>query len=459
MNDLNILHGTVVRPEGCFPGGVEIKDGRIARVLREGEVPDPARETVDATGMLIFPGMIDSHVHIRGGHLAHREDFASGTMAAAAGGVTTVLEMPVTLPPASRPGDFVNREKEVKAQAYVDYALYGGAGSDNLEEIPLLAQAGAVGYKTFLMPPVPGREKEFFGLCSETEEILTRVMEQVAKTGLLLAVHSELNQYVAEETRLRMERGENGLRAFCHSRPVEAETEAVKWVIAAARRTGCRASVCHVSTPEAVALIQEARAQGVDIHAETCPQYILFNEDTAEHAGVFARMKPPLRDPERMARLRALYQEGALEITGSDHAPYLREEKLKNGQDIWHTFDGVPGLELSLLLLVTAAAQGELTYEAIARNTAENTARLFGLPRKGRIEAGRDADLVLVERLDRPEPLDIETLFTKSRDSAELYRGLPLSCRVAATYVRGKRVFAGGAITGEQGWGKLVSPV
>lgn len=459
MNDLNILHGTVVRPEGCFPGGVEIKDGRIARVLREGEVPDPARETVDATGMLIFPGMIDSHVHIRGGHLAHREDFASGTMAAAAGGVTTVLEMPVTLPPASRPGDFVNREKEVKAQAYVDYALYGGAGSDNLEEIPLLAQAGAVGYKTFLMPPVPGREKEFFGLCSETEEILTRVMEQVAKTGLLLAVHSELNQYVAEETRLRMEWGENGLRAFCHSRPVEAETEAVKWVIAAARRTGCRASVCHVSTPEAVALIQEARAQGVDIHAETCPQYILFNEDTAEHAGVFARMKPPLRDPERMARLRALYQEGALEITGSDHAPYLREEKLKNGQDIWHTFDGVPGLELSLLLLVTAATQGELTYEAIARNTAENTARLFGLPQKGRIEAGRDADLVLVERLDRPEPLDIETLFTKSRDSAELYRGLPLSCRVAATYVRGRRVFAGGAITGEQGWGKLVSPV
>lgn len=459
MNDLNILHGTVVRPEGCFPGGVEIKDGRIARVLREGEVPDPARETVDATGMLIFPGMIDSHVHIRGGRLAHREDFASGTMAAAAGGVTTVLEMPVTLPPASRPGDFVNREKEVKAQAYVDYALYGGAGSDNLEEIPLLAQAGAVGYKTFLMPPVPGREKEFFGLCSETEEILTRVMEQVAKTGLLLAVHSELNQYVAEETRLRMERGENGLRAFCHSRPVEAETEAVKWVIAAARKTGCRASVCHVSTPEAVGLIQEARAQGVDIHAETCPQYLLFNEDTAEHAGVFARMKPPLRDPGRMARLRALYQEGALEITGSDHAPYLREEKLKNGQDIWHTFDGVPGLELSLLLLVTAAARGELTYEAIARNTAENTARLFGLPRKGRIEAGRDADLVLVERLDRPEPLDIETLFTKSRDSAELYRGLPLSCRVAATYVRGKRVFAGGAITGEQGWGKLVSPV
>lgn len=459
MNDLNILHGTVVRPEGCFAGGVEVKDGTIVRVLREDEAPDPARETVDAGNMLIFPGMIDSHVHIRGGRLEHREDFASGTMAAAAGGVTTVLEMPVTMPPASRSGDFINREKEVKARAYVDYALYGGAGADNLEEIPLLAQAGAVGYKTFLMPPVPGREKEFFGLCSQTQEILTQVMEQVAKTGLMLAVHSELNQYVEEETRLRMERGENGLKAFCRSRPVKAETEAVKWVIAAARKTGCRASICHVSTPEAAALIQEARAQGVDIHGETCPQYLLFNEDTAERAGVFARMKPPLRDAGRMARLRELYREGALEITGSDHAPYLREEKLRNGQDIWRTFDGVPGLELSLPLLVTAAERGELTYESIARNTAENTARLFGLPQKGRIEEGRDADLVLVERLQLPQPLDIGTLFTKSRDSAELYRDLPLRCRVAAAYVRGRRVFADGAITGEQGWGKFVSPV
>lgn len=459
MNDLNILHGTIVRPEGCMVGCVEIKDGSIVRVLESHETPDPARETLDAGGMLLFPGMIDSHVHIRGGHLAHREDFASGTMAAAAGGVTTILEMPVTLPPASRAEDFANREKEVRAQAYVDYALYGGAGADNLEEIPLLAQAGAVGYKTFLMPPVPGREKEFFGLCSETREALIRVMEQVARTGLVLAVHSELNQYVAAETQRRMDNGENGLKAFCRSRPVEAETEAVKWVIEAARKTGCRASVCHVSTPEAVQLILDARAEGVDIHGETCPQYILFNEDTAEHAGVFARMKPPLRDAGRMEQLRRLYQAGALEITGSDHAPYHRDEKLKNGQDIWHTFDGVPGLELSLPLLLNAVEEGGLTYEAIARNTAQNTARLFGLQRKGRIEAGADADLVLIQRLDIPQPLDISAMRTKCRDSAVLYQGLPMHYRVAATYVRGSRVYGGGSITGKQGWGTFISPV
>ena len=459
MNDLNIVGGTLVRPEGCLAGGLEIKDGRIVRVLKPGEAPDPAKETVNAEGMLVFPGMIDSHVHIRGGKLSHREDFASGTMAAAAGGVTTVAEMPVANPPASTEEAFLARKAEATAAAYVDVALYGGAGADNLEDIGRLARQGTVAYKTFTMPPVPGREAEFYGLCSETQDALCAVMERVAPTGRLLAVHSELNQYVAAETKRRMDAGENGLKAFCRSRPVEAETAAVAWVIEAARKTGCRASVCHVSTPEAVKMIQEARAEGVQVYAETCPQYILFNEDTAEHAGVFARMKPPLRDPQRMAELRRMYRDEAFAMTGSDHAPYLKEEKLKNGQDIWHTFDGLPGLELSLPLLLNAVADGTLTCEAIAEATAESTARMLGLaPRKGRLAEGADADVVLVKKNAVPVPLDISKLFTKARESAVLYEGLPMHYTIVRTYVRGEKVFQEGTITGKQGWGTFVSP-
>ena len=376
MNDLNIVGGTLVRPEGCLAGGLEIKDGRIVRVLKPGEAPDPAKETVNAEGMLVFPGMIDSHVHIRGGKLSHREDFASGTMAAAAGGVTTVAEMPVANPPASTEEAFLARKAEATAAAYVDVALYGGAGADNLEDIGRLARQGAVA-----------------------------------------------------------------------------------WVIEAARKTGCRASVCHVSTPEAVKMIQAARAEGVQVYAETCPQYILFNEDTAEHAGVFARMKPPLRDPQRMAELRRMYRDGAFAMTGSDHAPYLKEEKLKNGQDIWHTFDGLPGLELSLPLLLNAVADGTLTCEAIAEATAESTARMLGLaPRKGRLAEGADADVVLVKKYAVPVPLDISKLFTKARESAVLYEGLPMHYTIVRTYVRGEKVFQEGTITGKQGWGTFVSP-
>ena len=459
MNDLNIVGGTIVRPEGCFEGSVEVKGGAIAAVKRAGEAPAPAAETVDAAGMLVFPGMIDSHVHIRGGRLSHREDFASGTMAAAAGGVTALAEMPVANPPASTAEAFEARRAEAQAAAYVDIALYGGAGADNLDEIEKLAGVGAVAYKTFTMPPVPGREAEFYGLCSETQDALCRVMERVEKTGRLRAVHSVLNLYVAAETTRRMDAGENGLVAFCRSRPVEAETAAVEWVIEAARKTGCRASVCHVSTPEAVRMIEAARAQGVRVWAETCPQYILFSEQSAAHAGVFARMKPPLRDGQRMRQLRRMYENGSFAMTGSDHAPYLREEKLKNGQDIWHTFDGLPGLELSLPLLLNAAADGTLSFEAIAKATAESTAQMLGLaPKKGRIEAGADADMVLVAKNEAPVPLDTSRLFTKARDSAALYEGIPMHYRVARTYVRGQAVYAEGRITGKQGWGTFVSP-
>ena len=404
---------------------------------------------VDAAGMLVFPGMIDSHVHIRGGRLSHREDFASGTMAAAAGGVTALAEMPVANPPASTAEAFGGPQGRGTGSRLCGYCPVRRRRGRQPDEIEKLAGVGAVAYKTFTMPPVPGREAEIYGLCSETQDALCRVMERVAKTGRLLAVHSELNQYVAAETKRRMDAGENGLVAFCRSRPVEAETAAVEWVIEAARKTGCRASVCHVSTPEAVRMIEAARAQGVRVWAETCPQYILFSEQSAAHAGVFARMKPPLRDGQRMRQLRRMYENGSFAMTGSDHAPYLREEKLKNGQDIWRTFDGLPGLELSLPLLLNAAADGTLSFEAIAKSHGRKHRSNAGpCAQKGRIEAGADADMVLVAKNEVPVPLDTSRLFTKARGSAALYEGIPMHYRVARTYVRGQAVYAEGRITG-----------
>ena len=459
MNDIKIINGTVVRSEGCVKADLAISDGRIVSVAAPGTLREPARETLDATGLLLFPGMIDTHVHIRGGILSHREDFTSGTVAAASGGVCTVMEMPIANPPASTAVDFSNRLLEIDKAACVDFCMYGGAGSDNLEDIPSLAGRGAVAYKTFLMPPVPGREKEFFGLCCETYEQLAAAMEKVRGAGRLLACHSELNEYVAGPTAREMAAGENGIKAFGRSRPKEAETEAVKRVIAAARATGCKTVVCHVSTPEAVELICQARASGVDIHGETCPQYLLYNDENAAFAGVFARMKPPLRSPETAARLLKDYAAGLLELTGSDHAPYTKEEKLRNGDDIWHCFDGLPGLELSLRLLLTQVAGGALSYSRIAANTAETPAALFGIDRqKGRIEEGRDADIVFVRPLEQPDTLHSSDMFTKSRDSAVLYDGVRLDHRITRTMVRGTTVFLDGQFTGSVGFGQLIYP-
>lgn len=459
MNDLNIINGTIVRPEGCIEADLAVSEGKIVSVAAPGQLRENAKETIDAKGKLIFPGMIDTHVHIRGGKLSHREDFFSGTVAAASGGITTIMEMPIANPPASTAEAFQARLQEIDASACVDFCMYGGAGSDNLDQISALAELGAVAYKTFLMPPVPGREKEFYGLCCESYDDLVSAMSQVHKTGLLLACHSELNEYVAESTARIMAQGRNGVKAFGESRPKEAETQAVKRVIAAAEKTGCKASICHVSVPETVELIEQARAEGVDIHGETCPQYLLFNDCNAEFAGVFARMKPPLRSPETMEKLLDAYADGRLEITGSDHAPYTREEKLKNGNDIWHCFDGLPGLELSLLLLLNKVVDGKLSYRQVVRNTAENPAALFGIDdRKGRIEPGRDADLVIIERLAAPHTLHTSDMFTKSKESAVLYEGTPLYHRVERTLVRGATVFQDGKFTGSTGFGQLIKP-
>ena len=459
MNDIKIINGTIVRPEGCEKADIGIRGGKIVSVNKPGSLTEAAEKTIDASGLYVFPGMIDTHVHIRGGILSHRESFASGTQAAASGGITTIMEMPIANPPASTPEAFDARRKEIGEQAYVDFCMYGGAGSDNLDQIELLTSHGAAAYKTFLMPPVPGREKEFYGLCSETTEQLTEVMERVAAVGGVLCCHSELNEYVAPYAAKLMAEGRNGVKAWGESRPIEAETEAVKRVIAAAEKTGCKTVICHVSAPETVELIQQAKKRGVDIHGETCPQYILYNCENAEAAGVFARMKPPLRTPETMEKLMQCYADGLLEITGSDHAPYTYEEKTRSGEDIWHCFDGLPGLELSLRLLLNAAADGRLTYEEITCNTAENPAALFGIDgAKGRIEAGRDADLVLVERLDKPETLHKEQLVTKSRESAVLYDGTQMTHRIKETLVRGITVFKDGTITVSHGFGQLIIP-
>lgn len=197
MNDINIINGTIVRPEGCEKADIGIRGGKIVSVNKPGSLTEAAEKTIDASGLYVFPGMIDTHVHIRGGILSHRESFASGTQAAASGGITTIMEMPIANPPASTPEAFDARRKEIGEQAYVDFCMYGGAGSDNLDQIELLTSHGAAAYKTFLMPPVPGREKEFYGLCSETTEQLTEVMERVAAVGGVLCCHSELNEYVA----------------------------------------------------------------------------------------------------------------------------------------------------------------------------------------------------------------------------------------------------------------------
>lgn len=450
---------TIVRPEESFPGSVLVEGETIAAVLRAGD-PLPEADCVEnLSGGLLLPGMIDSHVHIRGGVLSHREDFLSGSEAAALGGVTTLLEMPVAKPPASTSEALLGRMKEVSQNTIVDVGLYGGAGFDNLSQIQGLKAAGAVAFKTFMMPPVPGREAEFYGLCCENRQALFSAMAEVATTGLPLCVHAEDSEIVATETRRVMGEGKNGLLAFSEARPKNAEVRAVKTAIEGARETGCKVVICHLSTPEATQLVLQAQKDGLPVFGETCPHYLLFDVLGKAACGVFARMKPPLRLPSDRDAMQVLYRNRAFSATGSDHAPYLYEEKLQNGQDIFNTFDGLCGLELSLPLLLNLVATLCISPEVIAYNTAQAPAKLFSLEKKGLIQVGYHADFAVAQRLATPQPLDINTLRAKAKKGALLYEGIPMHYKISGTMLRGQWIMREQKLLARAGSGTVLRPV
>ena len=458
MNDLNIVNGLLVFPEGCRYGHIGIRNRVIRQVCTDKEDLDAGKEEIRADGTIIFPGMIDSHVHIRGGDFSYREDFTSGSTAAVSSGITTILEMPGCAKPASTLERFRMRVKEVQEKGCISFGLYGGAGADNLEEIPKIAKAGAIGFKTFQMAPVAGRETEFYGLCSETYDDLVDVMDCVHKTGLTLTIHCESQRIIDKTLAKFMSENRNGLKAFTDSRPTEAELESVKQVIQAAQKTKCRVIIAHVSSPETVDCIMQAKKDGVDIKIESCAHYLSFDREQMEPFGVFARMKPPFRLREQVDRLAQQYQNGAIDIIGSDHAPYTKSEKLKNGNNIWETFDGLPGLELTLPLLLKLVEENKLNYEMIAKTFSENTAKIFHLSQKGRIEAGKDADLVFVKKLVHPEIIQCRDLHSKCAESAVIYEGLQVRHKIIKTLYKGKMVFSEGDIALATGSAEIVHP-
>jgi allantoinase len=456
-HDVNIVDGLIVTAGGSFRGAVGIRGRTISYVGPGHDIP-AARRTIDARGCLVMPGMVDAHVHVRAPSFVEREDFESATAAAAAGGVTTLVEMPVSVPPASDAGTLRTRARHAAEHAMVDFCFYGGAGIDNLDAIPALADSGVVGFKTFLMPPPEGREREFHGLCAPDEGSLEKVLAAAGAKGLPVAVHAEDPETIASATRAVRASGAKGLDAFSASRPPRAEFIAVERVIRAQQRTGARVLVCHVSTPEAVDRIRQARSEGCEIHIETCPQYLLLSQDAVRGLGPFARVKPPIRPEGLRAGLFRRFHDGWIDILSSDHAPYRLEEKERGLEDIWLAPDGIPALELSLPLMMEKVLSGELTPEQVVRHFSENPARLLGIyPRKGALREGSDADLVVVEK-GSPVPVTLDSLRTKARKSCRVYEGWTIHHRIRITMSRGRVVFEDGDVRGEPGMGEWIKP-
>jgi allantoinase len=442
--DLVIRGGTVILPTGARPADIAVSSGVITAI--GSEVRDGA-DVIDATDRVVLPGVVDAHDHFNERGRAAWVGWEAGTRGAAAGGVTTVLEMPLNAhPPTTTAAAFDAKVAIASQKALVDFGLWGGLVPDNLADLETLHHRGVVGFKAFMS------DSGIDDFHRVPDGILAIGLKTTARLGALVGVHAE-SQPLLETT------GAPDPIAWCRARPAAAEVDAIRRLLVCMRGagTGVRAHVVHVSCAAGLAEVDAARNKGVAITAETCPHYLAFTEEDFERIGPPLKCAPPIRDADTR---EALWQEvlaGRVDLIGSDHSPCPAADKHKGEHDIWQAWGGVAGIQATLPVLLTDGVHARgLSFERVAHLTATAPAQLFGLyPRKGAIAVGADADFAIVDPAHR-WTLGAKDLQTKSGVSA--YLGREFIGGVVRTIVRGRTVFARGAIIGTPGWGQLLRP-
>jgi allantoinase len=456
MFDLIVLGGTVVSSRGRRLLDLGIADGRIAGVFAPGTAPD-AKATVEADGLLVLPGIVDAHFHCFAPGHAEREDFESGTRAAAAGGVTTLLEMPISTPGVHNGEVLRQRRLLGEQQAHVDFGLWGGGGAESEADIQSMAAEGAVGYKIFMYEAPAGRDVEFRGLTAPETGALYQALRWIGGTGLPAAIHCEdadMIRFLIAELRAA---GHTAPEDHTRSRPDFVEAIAVSKVLLIAEALGTRVHFPHISSARALAMLAEAKQRGLAVSVETCPHYLFADESALTRLGPYARINPPLRSGSDADALWDGVLRGTVDIVASDHAPYTPEEKESGWQDIFACSAGAPGVETMGPAIWDRALSNDLSFERAVEVLSERPARLFGLDQKGTLAPGGDADFVLLDP-SATWTVKTEHLQSRSKQSARLFAGRTFKGQVVATYSHGAAVFRSGSIESEPGQGRFVRP-
>jgi dihydroorotase len=426
--DLVINGGILVSPDAEYRASIAILDGRI-HAIGAAEAMPAAKETLDATGMHILPGAIDVHVHFRDPGYPHKEDFGSGTAGAAFGGVTTVFDMPNTLPTIATAETLAAKHKIASEKAYVDYGLYAVLGEESLEHIPSLVEGGIIGFKCYM-------GNTFGRIPSPSTGAMLELFELAAPTGKRISLHAETNSIMERrESRLRAA-GRTEPIAHLASRPAVVAVEAVARAAILAEWTGARIHVLHISSAAELRPLAEAKARGVEITGETCPHYLLLSEKDYEKSGGVVRVNPPVREAPNREPLWNALMDGTIDMVATDHAPHAPEEKTRN--DIWTVDCGFPGVETQLPLMLTEINRGRATIRDYVRWSADNPAKLWGLyPRKGTLTVGSDADIAIVDMNRR---WTIDDAKTQSRSKISPWQGWQCTALPIHTLVRGRFV-------------------
>ncbi len=436
--DTIIVGGTVVFLETIQRCDIGIRQGKIVYIgAFDSDEGVQAEQIIDATGLHVMAGMIDAHVHLNEPGLGDWEGFVTGSSALAAGGCTTFLDMPLNgIPPTVTVDALQQKVSAAENATYIDYACWGGLVPGKLEHLEPLAEAGVCGFKAFMSAPGDPDEEAFRNVDDET---LLEGMRRIARTGQVLALHAEYEPIVSQLTMACLAEQRLSPADYTASRPIAAEVAAVQQALGFAQETGCRLHFVHISSAEAVHMIQQARAEGMDVTLETCPHYLALTDHDLEQIGAAAKCAPPLRSAAQQEQLWQCIASGEIDMITSDHSPCPSALKTE-ASNIFDAWGGISGAQHSLeLMLEEGHLRRDLPLTLLTRLLSWEPARRFGLlPQKGEIRIGADADLVLVD-LQTGYRIEQEQLHYRHKHSP--YIGRELHCRVEQTISRGRVVY------------------
>jgi len=437
LNDAKIfIRGSIVE------AGIAIDKGKIVKIAKDTNLPSASKK-INLKGHILLPGLIDCHVHLRDQQLAYKEDFLTGTAAAAAGGVTLVVDMPNNKPVTMDSFSLKERMKLAEKQVLINVA-FNAAFPKRVEEIAEVVKAGAVGFKVYL-------SNRIGGIDIDDDKLLIAAFREAAAKGVPVAVHAE-DRKILEDRKREMEMaGLNDTQAYVKAHPPEAEAQSIQRIIQLVKKSGVQVHFCHISSALGLNAVLMAKKAGLPVTCEVTPHNLLLSSERYRRSGFFSLTDPPLRTREDVSALWSALKRGFIDVIASDHAPHAFEEK--NVDSVWEAKPGVPGLETTLSLLLTQVNEGRLSLAELVRLTAEEPAKIFRLSERGFLEEGKWADLVVVD-MKREYEIESSDFLSKARYSP--FDGMHVKGKAVKTFVSGRLVMDEGEIVAEAGAGEVV---
>jgi len=452
---IRIKNARIVENEQLKTVTIYIEKGKIKDIVPEDEALLPVEKEIDVKGNIVFPGFIDPHVHFDDPGFTEREDFETGTRSAAAGGITTIIDMPCTsIPPVTNGSNFDHKLNIVKSKAYVDFAFWGGVTPEQVESgeykksLKELKDRGIVGVKFYTISGM-----ELYPRMSVPN--MDRAFRLMKELNLVCAIHAEDYYLVDYYSHLMREMGREDLESWSEGRTYAAEPGAIWSVVGITEKVGNKLHIVHLSTKAGLNIVRWAKDQGLNVSTETCPQYLVFTAEDFKKMGSILKIAPPLRKEEDREELWRGLKDSSIDFICTDHAAGKYPEE-KSSPNIWKNYAGIPGTQLVVpMMLHYGYHEGRLTLSGIQKLMSENTAKRYGLyPQKGIIKVGSDADFTIVD-LDKKWVVEPSKLESKGKYSP--LAGKKLKGQIYMTIVRGEVVYKENkGIVGIKGYGKLI---